>query len=222
MATRKKRKLTPTQRRVALKNLAKARAARKSKTIGRAKRGKGTLVIIAPKKRTRTMAAKKRRRRAAPKKRRSGGRRSGGGRGGLLSGIEWMDMAGAASYGWLEKQAVGANTATGETPYLSKVPLFFHGIGYAGCSAILAHIIGKNVGGTVGKVARHYARGTFDVAAYKLAKNGGLYESEEAAKTALAGDDDDLSGDDEFEVGLDDDEVSGDDDEMGYGADGIS
>lgn len=216
---KKRRKLTPTQRRRALKNLAKARAARKSKTIGRAKRGKGSLVIVAPKKRKRTMAAKKRRRRAAPKKRRSSSRRGGGGRGGLMSGIEWMDMGGAGAYGLLEKQVA----EKGDEAYLKKVPLFFEGIGYAGCSAILAHIIGKNVGGIVGKAARHYARGTFSVAAYKLAKNGKLYESKAEAEAALAGDDDDLGADDdEFAVGLDDDEVSGDDDEVGYGADGIS
>lgn len=206
---KKRRKLTPTQRRKALKNLAKARAARKSRTVGRAKRGKARLVVVAPKKRKKTMA-KKRRRRAAPKKRR-GGTRRGGSRGGLMSGIEWMDMGGAGAYGLLEKQVA----EKGDEAYLKKVPLFFEGIGYAGCSAVLAHIIGKNVGGIVGKAARHYARGTFAVAAYKLAKHGKLYEAGEA-DAALAGDDDDLGADDEFTIGV------GDDDDLGYGADGIA
>jgi len=130
-----------------------------------------------------------------------------------MSGIPYMDMAGAGAYGWLEKQVA----EKGDEAWLKKAPLFFEGIGYAGCTAILAHIIGKNVGGTIGKAARHYAAGTFNVAAYKLMKNGKLYESKEEAEAALAGDgDDDLGADDEFTIGV------GDDDDLGYGADGIA
>lgn len=215
-----RRKLTPAQRKVALRNLAKARAARKSKTTGRKPRKRRTdreRKSLGYRK-EKPMAAKKRRRRAAPKRRRSSSRRSGGGGGrGILSGIPYMDMAGAGAYGWLEKQ-VGEK---GDEAWLKKVPLFFDGIGYAGCSAILAHIVGKNVGGTLGKAARHYANGTFNIAAYKLMKNGKLYESKAEAEAALAGDDD-LSGDDEFTIGVDDDDLGADDDDLGYGADGIA
>lgn len=161
------------------------------------------------------------------KSRKKGTRRRGGGRGGIMSGIEWGDMAGAGAYGWLERQvSKPAPGKSADDALLKKVPLFFEGIGYAGCSAILAHFIGKNLGGMAGKVARHYARGAFDVAAYKLAKNGGLYQSKAEAEAALAGDGDDdigwddeaMSGDDE-EIGI---ELEGDEDEVGYGADGIA
>lgn len=216
----KRRKLTPAQRKVALRNLAKARAARKATKAPRRK---------ARKRRTdrerrslgyrkeNTMAAKKRRRRAAPRKRRTSRRSGGGGGRGILSGIPYMDMAGAGAYGWLEKQVA----EKGDEAWLKKTPLFFEGIGYAGCSAILAHIVGKNVGGTLGKAARHYANGTFNIAAYKLMKNGKLYESKAEAEAALAGDDD-LGADDEFTIGVDDDDLGADDDDLGYGADGIA
>lgn len=159
-----KRKLTPAQRAVALRNLKKARKARKAKAPKRAapKKKRARLTNRARKalgyhKERKTMATKKK------GKKKGGGRRRGGGRG-LMSGIEFMDMAGAGAYGWLEKQA----TTAGDEAYIKKVPLFFEGIGYAGCSAILAHVISKNVGGALGKAARHYAKGVFDVAAYKL------------------------------------------------------
>lgn len=214
----KRRKLTAAQRKVALRNLAKARAARKTKTSGRKPRKRRTdreRKSLGYRK-EKTMAAKKRRRRAAPKRRRSSRRSGGGGGRGILSGIPYMDMAGAGAYGWLEKQVA----EKGDEAWLKKTPLFFDGIGYAGCSAILAHIIGKNVGGTIGKAARHYAAGTFNVAAYKLMKNGKLYESAAEAEAALAGDD--LGADDEFTIGVDDDDLGADDDDLGYGADGIA
>lgn len=213
------RKLTPAQRAVALKNLAKARRARKAKTTSTKPKRKRRSRPMTDRRRKRLGYRKERT--VATRKKRKGGakrRRGGGGRrGGIMSGIEWADMAGAGAYGWLEKQAV----EKGEEGYLRKVPLFFEGIGYAGCSAILAHIISKNVGGTIGKVAKHYAHGAFDVAAYKLAKNGKLYEDKAAAEAALAGDDD-LGADDDLgddEIGID---LEGDDDEVGYGADGIA
>ena len=163
------------------------------------------------------MAAKKR------KSRKKGTRRRGGGRGGFMSGIEWGDMAGAGAYGWLERQVSHPPSGkSADDAILKKVPLFFEGIGYAGCSAILAHFIGKQLGGTAGKVARHYAKGAFDVAAYKLAKNGGLYQSKAEAEAALAGDGDDMSGDDDIGYDLEGDEDIGGDDDIGYGADGMS
>lgn len=163
----------------------------------------------------RPMAAKK-------KSRKKGTRRRGGGRGGFMSGIEWGDMAGAGAYGWMERQVSHPPSGkSADDAILKKVPLFFEGIGYAGCSAILAHFIGKQLGGTAGKVARHYAKGAFDVAAYKLAKNGGLYQSKAEAEAALAGDGDDMSGDDDIGYDLEGDDVAGDDD-VGYGADGMS
>lgn len=163
----------------------------------------------------RPMAAKK-------KSRKKGTRRRGGGRSGFMSGIEWGDMAGAGAYGWLERQVSHPPSGkSADDAILKKVPLFFEGIGYAGCSAILAHFIGKQLGGTAGKVARHYAKGAFDVAAYKLAKNGGLYQSKAEAEAALAGDGDDMSGDDDIGYDLEGDDVAGDDD-VGYGADGMS
>jgi hypothetical protein len=163
----------------------------------------------------RTVAKKKK---GGAKKRRGGSRRGGG----ILSGIDWMDMAGAGAYGWLERQVSKPPAGkSADDALLKKVPLFFEGIGYAGCSAILAHFIGKNLGGTVGKMARHYAKGTFDIAAYKLAKNGGLYTSKAEAEAALAGDED-MSGDDDIGYDLEgDDDISGDDD-VGYGADGMA
>lgn len=215
MATkRKRRKLTPAQRKTALRNLAKARAARKAprRKARKPRTDRERKALGYRKEKRRTMATKKRRRRAAPRKRRTSRRSGGGGGRGMLSGIPYMDMAGAGAYGWLEKQVA----EKGDEAYLKKVPLFFEGIGYAGCSAILAHILGKNVGGTLGKAARHYANGTFNIAAYKLMKNGKLYESKEEAEAALAGDDDDLGADDEFTIGV------GDDDDLGYGADGIA
>lgn len=219
-----KRKLTPAQRAVALRNLAKARRARKAGAKKKAAkpRRKAAAKPLTNRRRKalgyhkETKMAKRRRKSSRKGRRRVGG---GGGRG-ILSGIDYKNMAGAGAYGWLEKQA----SAGGDAAYLKKVPLFFEGIGYAGCTAILAHIIGKNVGGTVGKLARHFAAGTFDVAAYKLAKNGKLYESKEEAEAALAGDEiDDVGYDDEVGIELEgDDEISGDDDEVGYGADGIT
>lgn len=219
---KKKRKATAKQ----LAALARGRAAQKRKRRAKATRKKTPRrsVATAPhrrkkrtttKKGTRTMAKRKapKRRRKAPARRRSGGGR----RGGLMSGIEWKDMAGAAAYGWAEGKDGGA--------LVKKVPVpeFAAGIGYAGVIGLLAHFAGKQVGGTAGKVLRHVSKGTLDVAAYKLAKNGGLFASADAS---LAGDDgevgfgaDTING---VEVGFstDPDEISGDDDEVGYGADG--
>lgn len=222
MAAKKRRKLTPAQRAVALKNLAKARRARKAKTAGKAAPARRRKRPLTDKRRKalgyrkETTMAKKKKRATSKKRRRGGGRRASG----FFAGVEWMDMAGAAAYGLAEKQ-VGEK---GDQALLKKLPLFYEGIGYAGCSAILAHFAGKQLGGTIGKALRHYAKGTFDVAAYKLAKHGKLYASKDEADAALAGDDD-LGYDDD--LGADDDEIGieleGDEgDEVGYGADGIS
>jgi hypothetical protein len=222
---KRKRKATKKQ----LAALARGRATMKAKRRAKAQRKKRPRRAVAsapvqrrsrkkstPKKTRRTTMAKRKapkRRRKAPARRRSGGGR----RGGLLSGIEWKDMAGAAAYGWAEGKDGGA--------LLKKVPVpeFVGGIGYAGVVGLLAHFAGKNVGGTAGKVLRHVSKGTLDVAAYKLAKNGGLFATVDAS---LAGDEvgygaDGMEG---VEVGFttDPDEVSGDEDgnEVGYGADG--
>lgn len=212
---KKGRKLTPAQRAVALKNLAKARRARKATTTGTKPKRKRKLTDKKRKRlgytKERTVAKAKKRR--STKKRRGGGRRRSGG--GLMGGLDFKGMIGAGAYGMLEKQVA----EKGEEAILKKVPLFFDGIGYAGCAGIIAHIIGRNVGGVVGQAARHFSDGTLKVAAYKLAKNGKLYESKAEAEAALAGDDD-LSGDDEIGFELEGDELG--DDEVGYGADGIA
>lgn len=227
-----KRKLTPAQRKVAMRNLAKARTAlrkklglqltpakgrgsRPSKKKLKAQRRRYLRLTDAQRKalgytKEQTMAAKKKKKGSKKGSRRRSGARN------IMSGFEWENMLGAAAYGAAERQVA----TKGDEAILKKVPLFYDGIGYAGCLGILAHIIGKNVGGIVGKAARHLAAGTLDVAAYKLAKNGKLYESKAEAEAALAGyEDDDLSGDDDEEVGWD---MEGIDDEVGYGADGIS
>lgn len=221
---KKKRKATKKQ----LAALARGRAAQKRKRRAKATRKKTPRRSVASvpyrrkkrtttKKGTRTMAKRKapKRRRKAPARRRSGGGR----RGGLMSGIEWKDMAGAAAYGWMENQV----KEKGDEALLKKVPLFFHGIGYAGCLGVLAHFAGKQVGGAAGAALRHLSKGTLDVAAYKLMRNGELYKDEAAATSALAGDGEVGYGAIEgVEVGFstDPDEISGDDDEVGYGADG--
>lgn len=204
-------KRQPTKKQLAA--LARGRAKRRKKRTERERRALGYR-----RERKATMARKKkrasapRRRRSAPRRRRVS-RRGGGG--GVFGGIEWKSMAGAAAYGFLERQAVEKK----DEALLRKMPLFAPQVGYAGCSAIAAHFLGKQVGGTIGGLLRAYARGTFDVAAYKLARHGKLYENESdalEALTSLSGDDD-MGWDDPDEVGI---ELEGDD--IGYGADGIA
>lgn len=222
---KKKRKATAKQLAALARGRATAKRNRRAKAGG--KKSKKRSVATATHRRksrrpqraqkgTRTMPKGKRRKST----RRRTARRSGGGRrGGFMSGIEWKDMAGAAAYGWAENQV----KEKGDEALLKKVPLFFAGIGYAGCLGILAHFAGKAVGGAAGTALRHLSKGTLDVAAYKLVRNGELYKDDAAANAALAGDEMGYGAlGDDAEVGFTDDpsEVSGDDDEVGYGADG--
>ena len=224
---KKKRKATKAQLAALARGRATAKRNRRAKATGR-KSKKRSAAPVAYRKKSRRKAARKPRARGtktmAKKRRKSTrrrtARRSGGGRrGGFMSGIEWKDMAGAGAYGWLENQV----KEKGDDALLKKVPLFFEGIGYAGCLGILAHFAGKQVGGSVGAALRHLSKGTLDVAAYKLMRAGELYKDKAAADAALAGDEMGFGAlGDDAEVGFTDDpsEVSGDDDEVGYGADG--
>jgi hypothetical protein len=222
MAARKRK---PTKKQLAALARGRAKMKAKRKRVKRAapKRTRGRKAARRPSRRAlgyirekKTMAKKRRKSTRRRSTRRTGG---GGRRGGFLSGIEWKDMAGAAAYGYLENQVK-------EKPadaLLKKVPLFYAGIGYAGCLGLLAHFAGKQMGGAAGAALRHLSKGTLDVAAYKLMRNGELYKDEAAADAALAGDEMGFGAlGDDAEVGFTDDPdaVSGDDDEVGYGADG--
>lgn len=221
----KKRKPTKKQLAALARGRAKMKARRKTRKRAAPKRTRGRKVARRPSRRAlgyirekKTMAKKRRK----STRRRTSARRSGGGRrGGFLSGIEWKDMAGAAAYGYLENQV----KEKGDEAILKKVPLFFDGIGYAGCLGLLAHFAGKQIGGAAGSALRHLSKGTLDVAAYKLMRNGELYKDKAAADAALAGDEMGYGAlGDDAEVGFTDDPDSvsgdGDGDEVGYGADG--
>lgn len=127
-----------------------------------------------------TTTVVRRRRAASPVRRR---RRSSGSVGWIPPKEDLFDMAGAGAYGYLEKQAA-ADTAGGH--FLYKIPKPIDAVGFTGNVGIAAWVVYKL---TKNKIARHFAKGTLDVAAYKLFRRGKAYtEGSEGL---------DLSGEDE-------------------------
>lgn len=133
-------------------------------------RKKGTSVArrstSAPKTRTRTVTKVK------VVRRNSGGGGFGGGW--LPPKDDLWDIAGAGTYGVLERQ-FKAGKDKGGIGYtvLNAVPKFVDALGFTGNVGLVAWGVAKV---TKNKYARHFAKGTLSVAAYKLGAKGEMYK----------------------------------------------
>lgn len=116
--------------------------------------------------------------------RRPSRRRSSFGGGWLPPADDMKDMAGAYAYGHFEKAA-----RDDDKHWLRKVPKPIDALGFTGNVGAIAWIIAKV---TRNPIARHFAKGTLDVAAYKLARRGKMYDkATDGMDLGDIGDDDD-------------------------------
>lgn len=135
-------------------------------------RKKGTSVArrstSAPKTRTRTVT------KVVTVARRSKGGGGGFGGGWLPPKDDLWDIAGAGTYGVLERQ-FKAGKDKGGIGYtvLNAVPKFVDALGFTGNVGLVAWGVAKV---TKNKYARHFAKGTLSVAAYKLGAKGEMYK----------------------------------------------